>query len=69
MIYVLTDEDNRIIGAVNTRHIIGFEHDGTSSDHVPRYILKLDWGHTMTISALAMQHILSAIQREEGEAE
>lgn len=69
MIYVMTDEDDRIIGAVNTRHIIGFEYDGTSPSYDSRYILKLDWGHTLMISALAMQNILSAMRKEESEAE
>ena len=67
MIYVLINKDNAITGAVDTKHIIGFVYDGTSPDYNPRYILKLAWGHYLTVSALDMQHILSAMEKEEGE--
>ncbi|MBR2895939.1 MAG: hypothetical protein IKC03_09855 [Oscillospiraceae bacterium] len=67
MIYALSDEHNMFIGAVDTKRIIGFIYDGTSPDYDPRYILKLDWGHTLMVSALDMHNILSAMQREEGE--
>ena len=67
MIYTLVDKDDRIIGAVNTKRIVGFSYDGTSPDYDYRYILQLDWGHTLTVSALDMQHILSAMEKEEGD--
>lgn len=67
MIYVLIDKDIRIIGAINTKRIVGFYYDGTSPDCDHRYILQLDWGHTLTVSALDMQHILSAMKKEEGD--
>lgn len=66
MIYVLIDKSASIVGAVNTKHIVGFYYDGTSPDFDPRYILQLDWGHTLTVSALDMQYILSAMEKEEG---
>lgn len=69
MIYVLIDKDNAITGAVDTRHIIGFVYDGTSPDYDPRYRLKLTWGHDLTVSALDMQHILSAMENEANNAE
>ena len=64
MIYVVTDENDKILGAVDTKRIIGFVYDGTSLDYQPRYVLKLDWGHTLTVSAVDMQHILSAMETE-----
>jgi len=69
MIYVLINKDNVITGAIDTKHIIGFVHDGTSPDHDPRYILKLTWGHNLTVGALDMQHILSAMENEANNAE
>lgn len=69
MIYVLLNKDNVITGAVDTKHIIGFVYDGTSPDYNPRYILKLTWGHNLTVSALDMQHILSAMKDEDNNAE
>ena len=69
MIYVVTNKDNTITGAVDTKHIIGFVYDGTSSDYDPRYILKLTWGHDLTVSALDMQHILSAMENEANNTE
>lgn len=62
MIYVMTDEENRIMGAVDTRRIIGFVFDGTSPEYDPRYTLKLDYGHDLQVNALDMQHILSAMK-------
>ena len=67
MIYVLTEKDSIIIGAVNTKRIVGFYYDGTSPEFEPRYILELEWGHTLTVSALDMQHILFAMVKEEGD--
>lgn len=64
MIYVLTDEYERIMGAVDTRRIIGFVFDGTSPEYDPRYILKLDYGHDLQVGALDMQNILGAMKRE-----
>lgn len=64
MIYVMINEENQIIGAVDTKRVVAFVYDGTSSDYVPRYILKLDYGHTLTVSAKDMQHILSAMKKE-----
>ena len=69
MIYVLIDKDNVITGAVDTKHIIGFVYDGTSPSYNPRYILKLTYGHDLTVSALDMQHILSAMENEANNAE
>lgn len=69
MIYVLLNKDNMITGAVDTKHIIGFVYDGTSPDYDPRYILKLTWGHNLTVSALDMQHILSVMEDEANNAE
>lgn len=66
MIYTITDNVNKIIGCVDTKRIVSFVYDGTSPDGDPRYILMLDWGHTLTVSALDMQHILSAMQKAEG---
>ena len=68
MIYVLKDEDDAITGGVDTKHIIGFVYDGTSPDYNPRYILKLTWGHNLNVSALDMQHILSAMENETNNA-
>ena len=67
MIYVETNKNSQIVSVVDTNLIVGFVYDGTSPEYEPRYILKLEWGHTLTVSALAMQHILSAMKREEGE--
>ena len=69
MIYVIHNKDDAITGAVDTRCVVGFEYDGTSPNYDHRYILKLDWGHTLMVSALDMQHILSAMKREDGEKE
>ena len=65
MIYTIIDKNDRIIGAVDTIRIVGFVYDGTSPECDPRYILKLDWGHTLQVSATNMQRILSAMQKEE----
>ena len=69
MIYVLIDKDGVITGAVDTKHIISFVYDGTSPDYDPRYILKLSWGHNLVVSALDMQHILSAMKNEDNNVE
>ena len=66
MIYTATDKEGKIISAVNTRRIVGFYYDGTSPEYESRYILKLEWGHTLMVDALDMQHILSAMEKEEG---
>ena len=68
MIYVLKDEDGAITAGVDTKHIIGFDRDGTSYGYDPRYILKLTWGHHLNVSALDMQHILSAMENETNNA-
>lgn len=65
MIYVATNKDGRIIGAVDTRRIVGFAYDGTSPEHDARYTLKMEWGHHLQVSALDMQNILSEMQKEE----
>lgn len=65
MIYVVTDKDSRIIGAVDTRRIVGFVYDGTSPEYDARYILQMEWGHHLQVSALDMQNILSEMTREE----
>ena len=64
MIYVLIDKDERIMGTVDTRRIIGFVFDGTSPEHDPRYTLKLDYGHDLQVGALDMQNILCAMKME-----
>ena len=64
MVYVMTNEEDQIIGAVDTNRVVAFVYDGTSSDYEHRYILKLDYGHTLTVSALDMQNILSAMEIE-----
>jgi hypothetical protein len=69
MIYVLINKDGVITGAIDTKHIVGFVYDGTSPDYEHRYILKLTWGHTLTVGALDMQHILSAMENEANNAE
>lgn len=69
MIYVIHDKYDAIIGAVDTKCVVGFEYDGTSPNCDHRYILKLDWGHTLMVNAIDMQHILSAIEREAGDKE
>ena len=65
MIYVMINEEDQIIGAVDTKRVVAFVYDGTSPDYAHRYILKLDYGHTLTVSALDMQHILSAMRVED----
>lgn len=65
MIYTIIDKNDKIISCVDTKRIVGFDYDGTSPDNNPRYILKLDWGHTLQVCALDMQRILSAMQKEE----
>lgn len=67
MICIETDKFDRIISAVDTKRIVGFVYDGTSPEHDPRYILKLDWGHTLMVGSVAMQQILSAMMNEAGE--
>ena len=62
MIYKIITKDNIILGAVDTKRIIGFVYDGTSPGYDHRYVLKLEYGHTMVISAADMQHILAAME-------
>ena len=62
MIYKIITKDNIILGAVDTKRIIGFVYDGTSPEYAHRYILKLEYRHTMIISASDMQHILAAME-------
>ena len=64
MVYVMRNEEDQIIGTVDTKRVVAFIYDGTSSDYEHRYILKLDYGHTLTVSALDMQNILSAMEIE-----
>ena len=64
MIYELIDKDGKIKGGVDTKRIIGFIYDGTSSDYDHRYILKLEGRHTLTVDASDMQNILSAMKTE-----
>ena len=64
MIYVWTDNDCLIAGAVDTKRIVGFAYDGTSPWDDRRYILKLDYGHTLTVSTSDMQNILSAMTED-----
>lgn len=64
MVYVMTNEEDQIIGAVDTKRVVAFAYEGTSPDYDHRYILKLDYGHTLTVSALDMQNILSAMEIE-----
>ena len=61
MVYVMTNKEDQIIGAVDTKRVVAFAYDGTSPDYCHRYILKLDYGHTLTVSAVDMQNILSAM--------
>lgn len=69
MIYTIIDKNGRIIGAVDTKRIVGFDYDGTSPEHNHRYILKLEWGHTMTVDVSDMQYILAAMRKSEVEGE
>ena len=62
MIYKIITKDNIILGAVDTKRIMGFVYDGTSPEYAHRYVLKLEYGHTMVISAADMQHILAAME-------
>ena len=62
MIYKIINKDNIILGAVDTKRIMGFVYDGTSPEYAHRYVLKLEYGHTMVISAVDMQHILAAME-------
>lgn len=64
MVYVMIDEEGQVIGAVDTKRVVAFAYDGTSPNYEHRYILKLDYGHTLTISALDMQNILSTMRIE-----
>lgn len=64
MVYVMTNEEDQIIGAVDTKRVVAFAYEGTSPDYYHRYMLKLDYGHTLTVSALDMQNILSAMEIE-----
>lgn len=61
---MITNKEDQIIGAVDTKRVVAFDYDGTSPDYEHRYILKLDYGHTLTVSALDMQNILSAMEIE-----
>ena len=64
MIYVLIDKNQMIMGAVDTRRIIGFVFDGTSPEYDPRYTLILDYGQHLQVGALDMQKILAAMEKE-----
>ena len=65
MVYVMINKEDQIMGAVDTKRVVAFVYDGTSSDYEHRYILKLDYGHTLTVSAVDMQKILSAMRVED----
>lgn len=64
MIYVLIDKNQMIMGAVDTRRIIGFVYDGTSPEYEHRYTLKLDYGHHLQVGALDMQNISGAMKKD-----
>lgn len=64
MVYVMINEEDQVIGAVDTKRVVAFAYDGTSPNYEHRYILKLDYGHTLTVSALDMQNILRAMRIE-----
>lgn len=61
--YIIKNQEDKIISGVDIRNVIGFDYDGTSPVSNPRYILKLKWGHSLVIDAIDLQHILDEIKK------